>query len=127
MKKYQSHKIVEAAKITAIDKTPVGNFLLTLEGEEEQVTVFADEAARKPVFDVGWYYVKYSDGYTSFSPAEQFEEGYSEAKQAAEKNDKNPQVTPPKVDTTKPTGAQTEQKQEAKQAPRSTIPGTTQK
>jgi len=67
---YECYKKVHAAKITVI---------------EEGVMVFGDIGGSicigedwierfKP--EVGGYYVVYKDGYTSFSPAKAFEEGY---------------------------------------------------
>jgi hypothetical protein len=37
----------------------------------------SDEYASKHNPDAGGYYVRYADGYESFSPAQAFEEGYT--------------------------------------------------
>jgi hypothetical protein len=76
VKKYRSHKIVEAAKITDVI------------GPERQLYIQGDTVS--PTADwwdryrianqnyVGGYYVRYNDGYDSWSPAGAFEEGYVE-------------------------------------------------
>ena len=70
METYQCHKRVEAAKIREIDGD-----LLRFEGTRA-VAVSIDWIERhKP--QVGGYYVRYEDGYTSYSPAKAFEEGYT--------------------------------------------------
>lgn len=68
---YECHKEVHAAKITAIE-----NDILILGhiGGRQQVTD-GWLARFKP--EVGGYYVVYKDGYSSYSPAKAFEEGYS--------------------------------------------------
>lgn len=67
--RYQSHKVVRAAKIVAID---FGERLdLAPYGVQE---VGAEWIAQKKA-EAGGYYVVYEDGYTSYSPARAFEEG----------------------------------------------------
>jgi len=82
MKQYRSHKIVEAGKITAIevdeDKTArialdTGEVITTRSGWYHQQTSRIDGDAL-----IGGYYVRYSDGYDSWSPAGVFEDGYTE-------------------------------------------------
>jgi len=80
MPRYRSHKIVEALKIRHVESAGT-----TTTTDESPIVIihFVDtnfESIRmnlryKPTPDVGWYYVKYPDGYTSFSPAQAFEEG----------------------------------------------------
>jgi hypothetical protein len=80
---YQCHKIVRAAKITEIkpwiDTTdPNSKAMAQLVFGEIHGTVdveFAWVERFKPV--AGGYFVVYEDGYTSFSPAKAFEEGYT--------------------------------------------------
>lgn len=82
MKKYQCHKIVEAARIDGIEKIdptrsdPFGQRLLQFEA------MTAIDVKGRPQFDnaeVGGYYVVYDSGtYASYSPAKAFEEGYTE-------------------------------------------------
>lgn len=68
--RYRCHKVVRAAKIVAIDHwerldlMPYG-----------VVEVGANWIAEKNAV-VGGYFVEYEDGYTSFSPATAFEDGY---------------------------------------------------
>lgn len=84
MKKYRSHKVVEAAKIIAVRRlddsfeNAKAGFELTLEGEPTPVEVnyFWIRSGKPP--EAGGYFVKYADDYTSYSPAEPFESGYTE-------------------------------------------------
>lgn len=77
LKKFQSHKVVEAAKIIDIrsPSDPTSNGVLKLEGHFG-ITVRASYFERHEP-KVGGYYVKYPDGYESYSPAEPFESGYT--------------------------------------------------
>lgn len=89
MKKYQCHKVVEAAKIESVGpcspdtETSNGVSEVTLEGGEK---VNVDSAwlawHQRGSGDytelAGSYFVRYSDGYSSVSPASAFEEGYTE-------------------------------------------------
>lgn len=84
MQKYQSHKIVEAAKIIGWTPMTGGVTRLVLEGGEHAHANVDDRwvAARLASIGgevhaaVGGYFVQYPDGYTSWSPAEAFEQGY---------------------------------------------------
>lgn len=71
--RWQSHKIVHAAKITGIDDDDI-----YLEGEDGEIMVKAAPnmfARYHPV--PGDYYVVYpDDGYASISPKQAFENGY---------------------------------------------------
>jgi hypothetical protein len=83
---YRSHKIVNALKIVAIDeqRPQVSDgqsaqawhpATLRFEGDFEPAQVDAEwMRSRRP--QVGGYWVLYKDGYTSWSPAKQFDEGY---------------------------------------------------
>lgn len=75
---YISHKEVSAAKISGIEpsENPHSDLVLHLEGFED-VTFKRDDLHGKPSPEVGWYLIVYTDGYTSFSPADKFEEGYT--------------------------------------------------
>jgi hypothetical protein len=79
MKKYECHKVVEAAKIVSIthDLT-TGQFILNFEGGETYTAPREYHQKHSP--RPGGYYVRYQDGYESFSPAAAFEEGYTEIK-----------------------------------------------
>jgi|VirMetMinimDraft_7_1064189.scaffolds.fasta_scaffold00089_16 hypothetical protein len=79
MKKYQSHKIVEAAPI--IGYTALGNYV-NVEADNddgyERIAVPGDFFARGNP-DLGDYLVRYQpDGYLSWSPKAVFEAGYTE-------------------------------------------------
>lgn len=85
--RWKCHKIVRAAKIYGIQPSGDGVFtqadrrthgaMLELRhgGQRWQVKVSGNWVEK---FDpkVGGYYVLYEDGYSSFSPAKAFEEGY---------------------------------------------------
>ncbi len=90
MKSYRSHKVVQAAKIEKMaDADAENRWAWEVEGGEilqmtpEWLTsrvgggVITDheELHRKAI---GGYFVQYEDGYTSWSPAEAFESGYTE-------------------------------------------------
>ena len=81
LKKYKCHKVVTAGKIQAIDYHSSGTCLIAIEGAGEVVHGSAEYTKRLPKFtgdegeDLG-YYVRYKDGYESWSPSEAFEDGY---------------------------------------------------
>lgn len=96
MKSYQSHKIVQAAKIVAVlcedygDDRPGGRVGLTLESGasrwsqtfDYQHSIFLRDIEELLDCDyqslVDQYLVRYPDGYLSISPAKAFEDGYVE-------------------------------------------------
>jgi hypothetical protein len=69
---YRSHKVVGALKIAKIE----GN-VLTPADSQFAPFLLDKEYLRKHSPEAGGYYVVYSDGYKSFSPAKAFEEGYT--------------------------------------------------
>jgi hypothetical protein len=80
---YKCHKIVNAARITEIQKGVSSdphsvfhdfNLVFGDIGASKHVTAEWVERFRP---DTGGYYVVYEDGYASFSPAKAFEEGYT--------------------------------------------------
>ena len=77
--RWKCHKEVWAAKILRIDDTPVGpRLVLTFDGQRE--SAYADvvpEWLAKHSPQIGGYYVQYTDGYKSYSPAAAFESGYT--------------------------------------------------
>lgn len=85
MPSYQCHKIVSAAKITNIFIELDGETRVTwllfgeLRGPNGSVCGMQVDQAWLDKFSpsVGGYYVKYDDGYTSFSPQHAFEDGYT--------------------------------------------------
>jgi hypothetical protein len=75
--RYQSHKIVEAAPIIAYERTePCAVWVRIDEAQTEKIGVPADFFARA-IPGVGDYFVRYEDGYVSWSPKQAFEDGYT--------------------------------------------------
>lgn len=77
MQEYQCHKRVKAFKIVGVR---VHSNSYTLVGETgEEVDVPDNWGNNNPTASsfLGGYYVKYEDGYTSWSPAKAFEDGYT--------------------------------------------------
>lgn len=79
MPKYKCHKEVRALKIEAIgvrEDREGGGVALEVEKPFPPIIVTAEWCAKHNP-EPGGYYVLYRDGYTSFSPAEAFEDGYT--------------------------------------------------
>lgn len=78
MPKYRSHKKVWALEIKKIEQNldkGGGAIITPSDGEYLPFNVGKDYVEKhKP--KVGGYYVKYKDGYVSWSPKEAFEKGY---------------------------------------------------
>jgi hypothetical protein len=83
--RYKCNKEVWALKIEAVkDPTEPGN-----ETDGSRILIFAEKPyaplrvdhdyVRRHKPEAGGYYVVYSDGYKSFSPAKGFEDGYTRA------------------------------------------------
>lgn len=81
---YRCHKVVRAAKITAVEGHVEDNGMRLMLGEiGGQVDVDDIWLGKHGQLDMpGGYYVVYDDGYTSFSPAKAFEEGYARIHQS---------------------------------------------
>lgn len=84
MPRYRSHKQVWALKIASVtdpntDPTAEtdGSRILSFEDEGYSTIRVDAEYVRKHNPQPGGYYVVYQDGYTSWSPAKSFEEGYT--------------------------------------------------
>lgn len=82
MQRFQSHKVVEAAKITSVEERHTG--VHTLRSGPDILgdikTFWFEKHAPDPgnlQSVVGGYFVRYPDGYTSWSPAAAFEDGYT--------------------------------------------------
>lgn len=73
---YRSHKTVQAAKITGIKPTGDAG-LLFIDDEQKVHCSVSKEWLDKHQPAVGGYFVRYEDGYESFSPADAFEAGYT--------------------------------------------------
>lgn len=78
---YRSHKVVQAAKIQQVVQLP----------DSRHKIIFEDESIPDLIPPVYWlgrygdesdpgYYVRYEDGYESWSPSKAFEEGYTRIK-----------------------------------------------
>lgn len=83
MPQYQSHKKVRALKILKVhdptkpgDETDRGRELYFCEPGFASIHV-NHEWIRTKRPEAGGYFVQYEDGYTSYSPAGPFEEGYT--------------------------------------------------
>lgn len=82
---YKSHKTVWALKIASIEQTPAdepaavagGTWRLIPEDKSYDPITVPHSYVLKHNPQPGGYYVGYADGYTSFSPAQAFEEGYA--------------------------------------------------
>lgn len=80
MKQYKSHKIVSAARIVSRitgmshKENPMGYREFQLDDGTKEIV----SETRFDEAEIGGYYVVYSDGYASYSPAKAFEEGYTE-------------------------------------------------
>jgi len=82
MPRYRSHKVVGALKIRHVedcgtDTTTDENPIVMIHFVDSTFAPIRMNLRGKPDPDVGWYYVQYPDGYTSFSPPQAFEEGYT--------------------------------------------------
>ena len=84
MPNYQSHKKVWALKIKSIvrdgegeNRESDGSAMITPEEEVYASFKVDHEYMHKHKPQVGGYFVKYKGGYKSFSPAKEFEEGYT--------------------------------------------------
>jgi len=76
MPKYKCHKTVHALKIEKVEQARAG--LLLIPADEGYAPFNVDQAyADKHKPEAGGYYVVYEGGYTSYSPAKAFEDGYT--------------------------------------------------
>jgi hypothetical protein len=78
MQRYKCHKEVKAVKIHFIDLNHEnsGAFISPEDPGMDRIEVSA-EWLNKHQPQAGGYFVRYDDGYTSYSPAEAFEGGYT--------------------------------------------------
>lgn len=80
MPRYTSHKTVWALQIESVkdlgtDTTTEENPIVEITFKDSAFAAQKFNLRSKPTPEPGWYLVQYADGYTSFSPAKQFEEG----------------------------------------------------
>ena len=77
---YTCHKTVRAARVQGVDpdlKSGAVSLVLALPDGSKVFHPVSAEFVQKHNPQSGGYFVKYEDGYESFSPAKAFEEGYS--------------------------------------------------
>jgi hypothetical protein len=74
---YRCHKVVRAAKITELRGNGNADMPDLVLGEIGGIVALLPDWHAKHKPQVGGYYVVYEDGYTSFSPAKAFEDGYT--------------------------------------------------
>lgn len=74
---YKSHKTVRAIKIANLHVDGDRIIITPDDPGVEAFSVMAAEWVNKPTLHIGGYFVVYRDGYTSWSPASEFEDGYS--------------------------------------------------
>lgn len=79
MRKWQSHKVVEADIILGMrmDGPPM---VKVKYGEHYEEIIVPSNFFSRGSPRIGDYFVRYEDGYVSWSPAKAFEEGYMEIK-----------------------------------------------
>lgn len=85
MDKYQSHKVVEAFKIDDVEsRSTLSGHQYVLIGADGHGEIVDGQWVSKHLPDgalartmIDGYFVKYPDGYTSWSPAEAFEKEYT--------------------------------------------------
>lgn len=77
--RYKSHKEIRALKIKKVRTAEGALGFLELVPEDARFVPFLVSAgwAEQHKAEAGGYFVLYKDGYTSFSPAAAFEEGYT--------------------------------------------------
>lgn len=78
MPRYTCHKQVWALKIKSIDRSAITVLHFEEPGYEPVSVSYAWDRKHDP--EPGGYYVVYKDGYKSYSPAEAFEDGYTQVK-----------------------------------------------
>lgn len=80
MPRYKCHKEVHALKIKAVEPRPFATMsgaIITPEDDGFGPFEVSEDYFLKHEPRPGGYYVRYADGYESFSPADAFESGYT--------------------------------------------------
>ena len=77
MKKYKCHKVVEASKIVAVMQRGFAGGAW-IDTDDYDTYIMDSLWLIKHTPHVGGYLVRYQDGYMSYSPADAFEDGYTE-------------------------------------------------
>lgn len=73
--KWQCHKVVHALKINVVEYMP--DDMVMLQFHDTRFAPIQVSTIRRPKPSNDWYYVVYPDGYFSFSPTKEFEDGYT--------------------------------------------------
>ncbi len=76
--KYKCNKVVEAVKILNFGQDDEGKRHIIADRPNIPPFPISLHYWNKHMPQIGGYYVRYEDGYESFSPAKSFEDGYSE-------------------------------------------------
>lgn len=77
MPKYRCHKEVSALKLGAVISAETGMWFLVPTENRFAPILVSGYWHDKHMPEAGGYYVQYADGYTSYSPATAFEDGYT--------------------------------------------------
>lgn len=77
MPRYKCHKEVWALKIKSIEASQHRAYFIVPDEPGYGPFEVSVEYINKHKPEVGGYYVRYKDGYESYSPAQAFEEGYT--------------------------------------------------
>lgn len=87
MRKYKSHKVVEAGRID-MKPGPIADivYISDPDGDGMIPVQVPDGVFARGVPNEGDYLVRYEDGYMSWSPKEAFESGYSLLSEADQEN-----------------------------------------
>lgn len=79
--KYESHKIVQAAKVIEVLEGPgamASNRVLMVDPGTGILEPFqCSQASMHSAVEIGWYAILYPDGFRSASPPDTFEDGYT--------------------------------------------------
>lgn len=78
--RWKCHKVVRASKITQLERRQLDDeppvFLVHVEDLDTPIEVPQEYLTKRPTPAVGGYFVLYRDGYMSWSPASEFDDGY---------------------------------------------------
>lgn len=78
---YVCHKRVNAGKILFMAKDEINDRLMLHIGSLTNILPVPMEYLHRHKPEIGGYYVRYADGYSSYSPAQPFEQGYKLVKE----------------------------------------------
>lgn len=80
--RWRSHKVVEAAKIIEVFVSRANKPVVRVESPDGDETKFVafdvpEDFSARGTAEPGDYFIRYKDGYMSWSPAKEFEDGYT--------------------------------------------------